>query len=379
MGGKIRARSYFLTGNNPEKLIKEIKIDHTSAGERAYEVSLRDLMNVWIKGDARHPNPRNPEINGMKAVWERGEGGTNHVHIWICSKNAIDERVIKDRYPGFHIDVVKSSDTAEIEAYLAKTGKHEGKGTQLCKPVSWGKFFCTNKGDAAPKLYQELEKYVKLGMTPKQIILNDPRFSMHEQMVQSYFGAYRQSEIRPIRDIKTIYHTGEVGSGKSYTYVLLCEEYGEENVYLFNGSSSTHGGFDEYECEKYLVLDEMRPDTFRVQELLTLLDGYKRRLPARYKNKYAAWEEVHITTVIPPEELFEGMRRSGRSDSFEQLLRRIDSIVYHYKDTNLSGAEKFRHVEVKASGYEGIDALRSLAEEDKRKRLVCSPGTTCLD
>ena len=368
---KTRARSYFLTGNNPERLIKEMKIDHLKAKEEDYEASLKVLIDIWVKGDEKHPNPRNPALNGIKAVWERGgERKTNHVHMLLCSRNAIEERIVKQRFPGFHIDIVKAANVTEIDAYLEKAGKHEGKGTQLCRPVSWGEYFCTNRESGASKLYQDLEKYVKLGMTPSQIILQDPRFSMHEQMVQAYFGAYRQSKIKPIREIKTIYHTGEVGSGKSYTYVSLCRQHGEEAVFMFNGSSSTHGGFDEYECEEYLVLDEIRPDTFRIQEFLTLLDGYKRRLPARYKNKYAAWTEVHITTVIPPEELFMGMKRYGRSDTFEQLRRRLDSIVYHYIDERYQGAEKYRTTEIAASRYESIDQLKEMAAINKELPMV---------
>lgn len=367
MADTIRARSYIVTGNNPEKLIEELEIDYKTAQGQDYRAALETLVDIWVRGDKRHKG-RSPELNGVMAGFERGEEGTHHVHIWICSKNAIDIEVIKDRYPKFHIDVTGANEAEEVESYISKTGKHEGKGEQLCEPVKWGEYFCTNRS-AAKKLYQDLEEYVKQGMTPSQIILQDARFAMHEQMVQSYFGAYRQSRIKPLREVKTIYHTGEVGAGKSYTYVQLCNEHGEENVYLFNGSTSTHGGFDEYEGEPYLVLDEIRADTFKLPELLTLLDGYKRRLPARYKNKYAAWEEVHITTVIPPEKLFEGMRKGGKMDTFEQLQRRLDVVMYHYKDTRYSGDEIYRAAELKASEYTSIDQLRKMVD-NAREQLI---------
>lgn len=367
MADTINIRSYFLTGNNPEQLIEELEIDHKTAKEQDYRASLETLVDIWVRGDKKH-KPRSPELNGVMAIWERGETGTHHVHLWICSKNAISIEQVKKRFPRFHIDLVNASNVADVESYIYKTGKHEGKGEQLCKPVKWGEYFCTNKS-AAKRLYQDLEEYVKEGMTPSQIILFDPRFAMHEQMVQSYFGAYRQSRIKPLREVKTIYHTGEVGAGKSYTYVQLCNEHGEENVYLFNGTTSTHGGFDEYEGEPYLVLDEIRADTFRLPELLTLLDGYKRRLPARYKNKYAAWEEVHITTVIPPEKLFEGMKKGGKMDTFEQLQRRLNVVVYHYKDARFSGDKVYKTVEARASEYKSVDLLRQKAEMAK-KQLV---------
>ena len=49
---------------------------------------------------------------------------------------------------------------------------------------------------------------------------------------------------------------------------------------------------------------------------------------ARYANILPLWEEVHITSVIPPEKLY----KNREHDSIQQLLRRIHVIVYHWKD-----------------------------------------------
>ena len=44
------------------------------------------------------------------------------------------------------------------------------------------------------------------------------------------------------------------------------------------------------------------------------------------------WNEVHITSVLPPEQLYENMVMSNRRyDNIEQLKRRINYMVYHYK------------------------------------------------
>ena len=145
----------------------------------------------------------------------------------------------------------------------------------------------------------------------------------------------------------------------------LCEECGEENVYLVSADSTTHGSFDEYASERILVVDELRPDSYSLSQLLGMLDGYKRQMPARYKNVFAAWEQVEIATVIPPEDLFRGMKRGGKSDTFEQLRRRLDTVVYHYKDNRYEGAEAYRSVAVKAVDYEGIEQLRRMAEREK--------------
>lgn len=364
MMSEVRARSYLLTGNNPEKLLDDVEIDYKTATEQDYRDVLDKLVDRWVKGDVRH-NDRRPEVNGVAATWELGDTGNHHVHVWICSKSPIPISSIRERFPKFHIDVIKAKDVSEVEGYIWKTGKHlDKKHTQIVEPVTFGEYFCTNssKGNT---LAQDLEEYVKLGMKPRQIILSDPRFAMHEQMVHAYYGAFAQSRIKPIRDVRVTYRTGEVGSGKSYTYVRLCEEYGEENVYLVSADSTTHGSFDEYASERILVIDELRPDSYSLSQLLGMLDGYKRQMPARYKNVFAAWEQVEIATVIPPEDLFRGMKRGGKADTFEQLRRRLDTVVYHYKDSRYEGADAYRSVSVKAENYEGIEQLRRMAEHER--------------
>lgn len=366
MGDEIRARSYLLTGNNPEKLLDDVEIDYSNATEEDYRSVLEKMISRWVKGDERHSD-RRPEVNGVAATWERGDGGNYHVHIWICAKSPIPISTVRERFPRFHIDVIKAKDVSEVEGYIWKTGKHlDKKRTQIIEPVTFGEYFCTNSGKGNT-LAQDLEEYVKLGMKPRQIILSDPRFAMHEQMVHAYYGAYAQSRIKPIREVRVTYRTGEVGSGKSYTYVRLCEEHGEENVYLVSADSTTHGSFDEYASEKYLVIDELRPDSYSLSQLLGMLDGYKRQMPARYKNVFAAWEQVEIATVIPPEDLFKGMRRGGKADTFEQLKRRLDTVVYHFKDTRYEGVGMYRSVAVDARDYEDIGQLRRMAEREKEK------------
>ena len=65
-----------------------------------------------------------------------------------------------------------------------------------------------------------------------------------------------------------------------------------------------------------------------------------------------------------------GMKRYGRSDTFEQLRRRLDSIVYHYIDERYQGAEKYRTTEIAASRYESIDQLKEMAAINKELPMV---------
>lgn len=55
---------------------------------------------------------------------------------------------------------------------------------------------------------------------------------------------------------------------------------------------------------------------------------------ARYANVYNLWENFFITSIYAPEELFDIMVDSDKRkiDSYEQLRRRINKIVYHYRN-----------------------------------------------
>lgn len=49
-----------------------------------------------------------------------------------------------------------------------------------------------------------------------------------------------------------------------------------------------------------------------------------------FSNVKALWNEVHITSVLTPCEVYPSVNRAS-NDRIEQLLRRITSICYHYK------------------------------------------------
>ena len=88
--------------------------------------------------------------------------------------------------------------------------------------------------------------------------------------------------------------------------------------------------------------------------LLQILDVYTAPVHSRYKDKVMLWDTVYITSVFPPEILYDLLvSKYKKEDSYEQLKRRIDFIVYCWKDN--SGYHQF---ELPMSAYKGIDDLR---------------------
>ena len=86
---------------------------------------------------------------------------------------------------------------------------------------------------------------------------------------------------------------------------------------------------------KAVFMDEFKGEGISYGKLLVMMNEYpKMQTHARYSNVYNLWDIFIITTIYAPEELFEIMVASDKRkiDSYEQLRRRINKIVYHYKD-----------------------------------------------
>ena len=53
-------------------------------------------------------------------------------------------------------------------------------------------------------------------------------------------------------------------------------------------------------------MDEFKGN-MRFQQLLNFLDGYRIQIHCRYANAYALWNEVHITSIYGPDEVYQFM------------------------------------------------------------------------
>ena len=92
---------------------------------------------------------------------------------------------------------------------------------------------------------QTIEQLVEHGLTPTAIMAEDIRLRREEALIRKAYFAKRYRETPPLREVKVVWHIGESGSGKSYTYVKLCEKFGDDNVYFFTDYANRGvGGFD---------------------------------------------------------------------------------------------------------------------------------------
>ncbi|MBN7774407.1 hypothetical protein [Clostridium aminobutyricum] len=247
-----------------------------------------------------------------------------------------------------------------LRSYLLKEGKYEEKGEQvLCTK---GLDVIQDKQGKRNDL-DEIEALLNDKLTPEEIFNTSFRYRKYEKMIKSAYIDRRLKETPLIKDVHNEWHVGNSGSGKTYYYYQLCEEYSTEKVYMT--TDFENGGFDFYieqGAPPIIFLDEFKGN-MRYGQLLTILDKYSRtQTHCRYANTYNLWTTCIITSIFPPDEVYSSMVENDRRnrDKIDQLLRRLDIIVYHYKED-----ADYKTFSIPASEYIDYDNLKQRALGNK--------------
>lgn len=287
--------------------------------------------------------------------------GLKHLHCVFESITAMRFSKIKKVFKecGLHIEATKGT-REQVEQYITKQPPFDEKGEIIVCMSRKGSI----KGSAKKeRVLEQIESLLQQGMLPSQIMDLSIYFRQHEAIIRKTFFAQRLKEVAPIRNIDVYWHVGSSGTGKSYTFVKLCEKFGEDDIYML--SDVENGGLDFYQAEEIIFIDEFKGN-MPYHKLLLLLDKYKIQFHARYSNIYSLWNTVHITSIYPPDDVYKFMvdETTRNIDSVQQLLRRITTIVYHYKEN-----EEFKTYELPSNEYINYEDLKQRATGSKDKFL----------
>ena len=136
----------------------------------------------------------------------------------------------------------------------------------------------------------------------------------HEQWLQQFKG----------HKMTTLWLYGKAGVGKT----RLAEYMLKDQDYITLGSSRDH--FQEYRGQRFVILNDLRPNDFEYSDLLRLLDPYQhdKAAPSRYHDKRLNLEKLIITTPYDPLNFYKNIDsiKDIQVDSINQLLRRIKPI-----------------------------------------------------
>lgn len=157
--------------------------------------------------------------------------------------------------------------------------------------------------------------------------INDVHQRLQEQKAKKWLEQ-RKNNNEPIT---VIWIYGESGTGKTAIAKKYADELNRE--YFISGSS--RDTFQFYDGEHIVILDELRPFTFRYDDLLKILDpfGENPKAPSRYYDKSLMIDTLIITSPYSPKQFYDEIFGDKKTiDSFEQLKRRITFVQFVTKD-----------------------------------------------
>lgn len=321
--------------NNPQDIYDG---DPAEIAERA--------LDEWVKD--------HPTRTGAVAYCISADG-LKHLHMVLEDANMARFSALKRAFPKAHLEPTMGN-KQQAEDYIQKRGKFEEKGEQVLYIARYGEI----KGKQGARMdFDVIEELIEQGLTPNEVMEQSFAYRRYERMIKQAYYWKRYKETPPVREIKVYWHVGDSGTGKSYTYVKLVEQKGEQDVYMYSDFET--GGLDNYCGEPVLFMDEFRGQ-IQFSVLMKLLQGYKMPVHARYANVLPLWTEIHITSVFPPERVYQTMVRESRDlDTMKQLFRRIDYVVYHYIDDD----GKFQEFSIPMEKYKDYSQLKYLAEVEQ--------------
>lgn len=304
----------------------------------------------------QHWNSSGKDRTSAVAVCVSKEG-LYHAHMALYSANSTTFNNVRTLMFQSHIEPQRGG-KSELTKYMLKEPPYDEKGETILYHM--GIENIQNVQGRRTDI-ENIEEMLKKGYKPSEIFKEDFSYRKYSKMILEAFLESRLEAMPPIQKKYVEYHFGESGSGKSYYYNFLCEQYGTEDIYF--AKDNKIGVFDNYlkvGAPKILFLDELK-GLMTFAELLGALDQYTRaQIHARYNNAYGLWEKVYITSVFPPEKVYTSMNPSASShvnkyDDVKQLLRRIDVVVYHYIDED----GNYQMLRIPMSEYKGALSLKT--------------------
>ncbi len=322
-----KSRSWFCVLNNPQKLFGD---------EITPEQMVDKVIEMWATRTSR----------SCAVNYEIGDSGTPHMHMVLEDSNQCRFSALQKLFPSMHIEPTKGNKN-QAKSYIEKKGKFEEKGHTVVVDARYHGDIVGHQGKRNDLL--DIEQMINDGMKPSEIMRLSINYRKHETLIRKTYFDKRHAETDIMREVKVYWHMGDSGSGKSYQYVKLCELHGEDDVYMMNDYEN--GGFDGYQGEKVLFMDEYKGGLY-FQQFLNYLDVYKVQVHARYANVFALWNEVHISSIYPPEQVYKKMVDNDERDAdpISQLMRRITKIIYHYKEDS-----DYKQIEVEPKDYKNYE------------------------
>ena len=332
-----KSRKWQLTFNNPEKH----GMDHESI--KSVLLTIKSLA-YWCMCD------------------EIGEQGTYHTHLFIFRRSFIRFETVKNKFPMAHIEYCYGS-TQDNRDYVRKEGKYKDTDKAETNLINTFEEYgeCPIEEQGKRNDLNELYSMIKDGMSNYDILEVNPNYMLQIDKIERCRQTVREEEFkRMFRKLTVEYWYGDTGQGKTRT---VMEHYGYENVYRVTNYKYP---FDGYRGQDVIIFEEFY-NSFKIQEMLTYLDGYPLDLPCRYNNKVACYTKVYILSNVAFDEQYRDVFRE-HPKTFEAFRRRINCIKKFTENglVDYQNMEDYEHSRL----MEGLEKENPFTSKEKYEQEI---------
>ena len=165
----------------------------------------------------------------------------------------------------------------------------------------------------------DIREYNKTLEIPQMLLVNNQRrFDAAFKIRSEYLQATQKN-----RKTECIYISGQPGSGKTTLAKKIADGKGLA-YFITSGSNDIMDGYGQEPC---LIVDDIRPNTFGLSDLLKMLDPHvASSVKSRYKNKYLNCELVILTTVLDINTFYNNVF-AEHDEPIIQLKRRCSTYI----------------------------------------------------
>lgn len=183
---------------------------------------------------------------------------------------------------------------------------------------------------------------------------------------QLRFKKWVEEKKKTKEKIKIVWAFGAAGTGKTH---YCCDFFEKRNIKYFMTTGS-NDPFQDYDGQQALIIDELRPDTFRYRDLLQILDPYnfeQKKTIARYHNARIMSDYIFVNSPYDPLTFYSRMNNK-KQDGFDQLYRRI-GLILRFTD------ETIQELDLDFNGY----YTKSVKENKFSKKYMDDKNKFTLD
>lgn len=236
---------------------------------------------------------------------EVGENGTPHIQGFIIFNNAKSFNATKKQLGSrAHIEPSKGTPYSNF-VYCSKDGDFVERGDRPEK-VGQG-----NRVDL-----KEIKDKISQGQNIKKLL--DDNMIVNYQQLKYAETLKKYYEGRRTYKPRVEWYYGETGSGKTKQAYKQFEVEDPDKVYV---AMDTGRWWDGYDGQEFIIIDDMRADFMKFNQLLKLLDRYAYRVETKGSTRQFLGKHIIITSPYHPADIY-----PNKHEDIQQLLRRIDSI-----------------------------------------------------